>query len=216
MDVRVYKNVLRKKQRDSLTWKQSPLLQSVLCLQREAFFRQRRLSRLQGKRQQRRRLNNMALRYKPTSSTAADSQQQSRDYGLYGKNQFSIRYQKTGMDHTLTVSPAMIRGEPILSISALKVPLCRQRFLRVCPMYLSHTAQIKKKVEKETQVISIPGNKSFTALAVICCMTVGLMLGAMLSQRRNSIKFYEKKLERTVSAIEERNIQETGVTHETF
>lgn len=83
-------------------------------------------------------------------------------------------------------------------------------------MYLSHTAQIKKKVEKETQVISIPGNKSFTVLAVICCMTVGLMLGAMLSQRRNSIKFYEKKLERTVSAIEERNIQETGVTHETF
>lgn len=83
-------------------------------------------------------------------------------------------------------------------------------------MYLSHTAQIKKKVEKEMQVISIPGNKSFTALAVICCMTVGLMLGAMLSQRRNSIKFYEKKLERTVSAIEERNIQETGVTHETF
>lgn len=65
-------------------------------------------------------------------------------------------------------------------------------------------------------MISIPGNKSFMALAVICCMTVGLMLGAMLSQRRNSIKFYEKKLERTVSAIEERNIQETGVTHETF
>lgn len=216
MDVRVYKNVLQKKQRDLLTWRQSPLLQSVQCLQREAFFRQRKLSRLQGKRQQRRRLNSTALRYKPTSSTAEDSQQPNKDCGPYGKNQFSIRYQKAGMDHTLTVNPAMIRGEPILSISALKVPLCRQRFLRACPMYLSHTVQTRKKVEKEKQVISVPGNKSFAVVAVICCMAFGMVLSAMLSQRKNKIQFYEKKLERTVSAIEERNMKEAGAADEVF
>ena len=65
-------------------------------------------------------------------------------------------------------------------------------------------------------MISIPGNKSFTIVAVICCMTLGLMLGAMLSQRRSAIKFYERKLERTVSAIEERNMQEAGVMHEVY
>ena len=216
MDVRVYRNALQKKQRDLLTWRQSPLLQSVLCLQREAFFRQRKLSRLQGKRQQRRKSNNTALRYKPTSSTVEDSQQPNRACEPYGKSQFSIRYQKVGTDHTLTVNPAMIRGEPILSISALKVPLCRQRFLRACPMYLSHTVQTKKKVEKEMQVLSIRGNKNFTVLAVICCMSVGMMLCAMLSQRRSTIKLYEKKLERTVSSIEERNVEEAGATYEVY
>lgn len=83
-------------------------------------------------------------------------------------------------------------------------------------MYLSHTVQTKKKVEKEMQVISIPGNKNFTVLAVICCMSVGMMLCAMLSQRRSTIKLYEKKLERTVSSIEERNVEEAGATYEVY
>ena len=76
--------------------------------------------------------------------------------------------------------------------------------------------QTKRKVEKETQVISIPGNKNFTVLVVICCMSVGMMLCAMLAQRRSTIKLYEKKLERTISSIEERNVEEAGVTHEVY
>lgn len=83
-------------------------------------------------------------------------------------------------------------------------------------MYLSHTVQIRKKVEKEKQVISVPGNKSFAVVAVICCMAFGMVLSAMLSQRKNKIQFYEKKLERTVSAIEERNMKEAGAADEVF
>ena len=59
-------------------------------------------------------------------------------------------------------------------------------------------------------MISIPGNKTFTATAIICCMSVGLMLGAILSQRQSSIKLYEKKLEKTISSINERNMKETA------
>ena len=76
--------------------------------------------------------------------------------------------------------------------------------------------QTKRKVEKEMQVISIRGNKNFTVLVVICCMSVGMMLCAMLSQRRSTIKLYEKKLERTVSSIEERNVEEAGATYEVY
>ena len=70
--------------------------------------------------------------------------------------------------------------------------------------------QIKKKAEKEMPVISIPGNKSFSVAAIICCMTIGMMLGAMISQRQRTINLYEKKLEKTVSVINERNVHEAG------
>ena len=77
-------------------------------------------------------------------------------------------------------------------------------------MYLSHMEQIKKKAEKETQVTFIPGNKNFMLAAIICCMTIGMLLGAMLAQRRNTIKVYEKKLEKSISALAERNAKEIG------
>ena len=70
--------------------------------------------------------------------------------------------------------------------------------------------QTKQKVEKETQVTSIPGSKNFTVAAIICCMTAGMLVGAMLSQRRNTITLYERKLERSLSELAERNLQETG------
>ena len=54
-------------------------------------------------------------------------------------------------------------------------------------------------------VISIPGSKTFTAAVIVCCMAIGMMLGAMLSQRQRTVSLYEKKLEKTVSAINERN-----------
>lgn len=59
------------------------------------------------------------------------------------------------------------------------------------------------------QVISGPGNKNFIAAVIICCMTIGMILGAMLSQKRTEVRFYEKKLERTVSALGERNARES-------
>lgn len=36
-----------------------------------------------------------------------------------------------------------------------------------------------------------------------------MLLSAMLSKRRSTINYYEKKLERTVSVINEKNLQET-------
>ena len=75
-------------------------------------------------------------------------------------------------------------------------------------MYLSHTVRTKKKVEKEMPVISIPGSKTFTAAVIVCCMALGMMLGAMVSQRQRTVSLYEKKLEKTVSEINERNAVE--------
>ena len=66
----------------------------------------------------------------------------------------------------------------------------------------------KKKAEKEMHVISVPGSKTMTATAVVCCMAIGMVLGAMLSHRQGTVILYEKKLEKTVSAINERNENE--------
>ncbi len=76
-------------------------------------------------------------------------------------------------------------------------------------MYLSHTVQTKKKAEKETRVTSIPGSKNLAVALIICCMSISMLLSAMLSKRRSTINYYEKKLERTVSVINERNLLET-------
>ena len=199
---------LEKKQRALPMSKLWLLLQSERCLQREVSSQRRSLLHRREKRQQKIKLNSSAVPSRFTSLTADVSRQQSRDSQLYGKNQFSIRYQKTGTDHTLTVSPAMIRGEPILSISALKVPLCRQRYLRACPLYLSHTAQTEKKAEKETQVTSVHGNKIVPAV-VIACFTAGLMLsGGMLAQRRLKLQLEEKKLAVAVEELEVQNKKE--------
>ena len=198
-------NGVKRNRKVLLMLKRLPLLQFVQFLQQEAFFQPLKLLRQQGKLQQNRRLNNTARLCKSTSSIVGDSQQQNKDYALYGKNQFSIRYRQTGTDHTLSVSPALIRGEPILRISALKVPLCHQRFLRVCPMYLSHTVQTEKKVEKETQVTSVPGNKTAVAAAVACCASVAIALGAVTAEKRTRLKLCEKSYEIAVSELEENN-----------
>ena len=58
------------------------------------------------------------------------------------------------------------------------------------------------------QVISVPGNKTLIVTALVSCMAIALMLGAMLSQRQREVKLYEKKLEKRISAIDERNRRE--------
>ena len=115
-----------------------PSLQSEQYLRQEASSRRTRLFPPREKLQREVRFRNIAAHCKPTSLTAEDFQQVNKDLPLYGKNQFSIRYRKTGTDHTLKVNPVMIHGEPVLSISALKVPLCRQRFLRICQIGRAH------------------------------------------------------------------------------
>ena len=179
-------------------------LQSGPFLRREAYSRRQKLFPPREKLQQKHRLNNSAVHSKPTSLTAEDFQQRNRDLALYGKNQFYIRFQKTGTDHTLTVSPAMIRGEPIISISALKVPLCRQRFLRNCPLYLSHTVRMEKKVsaKKEVQMTSVHGNKVLVGAVCICLVSLMILSAKILSSRKTKLQLYEKKYSNAVYALE--------------
>ena len=184
------------------------LLQSERCLQREVSSQRRSLLHRREKRQQKIKLNSSAVPSRFTSLTADVSRQLSRDSQLYGKNQFSIRYQKTGTDHTLTVSPAMIRGEPILSISALKVPLCRQRYLRPCPLFLSHTVPTVKKAEKETRMISVHGSKTVLTGVVASCAALALVLGSICLERRMKLKLYEKEMSVVVAEMAEKNQKE--------
>ena len=192
-------------------------LQSGPFLRREAYSRRQKLFPPREKLQQKHRLSSSAARYKPTSLTAEGFQQRNRDLALYGKNQFCIRYQKTGMAHTLNVNHAMIRGEPIISISALKVPLCRQRFLRNCPLYLSHSDRMEKKipvpdkVQQEAQMISAHGSKSILLLCLMGLMTITFVICGMTAEKRAKIKFYEKKYSKTLSYIQEKNQKELSI-----
>ncbi len=188
--------------KQSLSSQSGPFLRPAVCSRRLG------LSLRQEELPQKRKSSNLHVPSRPTFLTAGASRRQSRGSQLYGKNQFSIRYRKTGTGHTLTVSPAMIRGEPILSISVLKVPLCRQRFLRACPLYLSPTGPTVKKVEKEARMTSAPGNKTFIAVVAFCFIFISLLLCSLVSLRHSKIKLYEKKYNAAVISLEERNIRE--------
>ena len=180
-------------------------LQSERCLQRGVYSRHQRLFPPRERLQQKHRLSSLAAPSRPISLIAEDFRQQSRGSQPYGKNQFCIRFRKTGTDHTLTVSPAMIRGEPILSISALKVPLCRQRFLRTCPLYLSPTGRMEKKEVKENQMISAHGIKILIGTLGICLIIVTYLFGQMMLERRAKIKLYEKNYSEALSSLETKN-----------
>ena len=186
-----------------------PSLQSARYLRQEASSRRTKLFPPREKLQREVRLRNTAAPCKPTSLTAEDFQQANRDLQPYGKNQFSIRYQKTGTDHTLKVNPVMIHGEPVLSISALKVPLCRQRFLRVCPLYLSHSDRTGKKIQtgekKEVQMISAHGNNSLVLKAGACVTTAALLLGGIAMEKKAKVRFYEKKYSQAFSSVQIKN-----------
>ena len=198
-----------KKQKALLTSKLWLSLQLEHCLRQEVYSQRQKLCPPREKLLQKRRLNNSVVRSRPTSLTAEDFQQRNRDSQLYGKNQFYIRFQKTGMDHTLTVSPAMIRGEPIISISALKVPLCRQRFLRNCPLSFSHAGRMEEKKipdgKKEVQMTSAHGNRIVIGTVCVCLITLVLMLGELLMERKLRMKLFEKKYSEAVSSLEMKN-----------
>ncbi len=194
-----------------------PSLQSARYLQQGAYSRHQRLFPSRKKLQREIKLNNSAAHFKPISLIAEDTRPQNRGSQPYGKNQFCIRYQKTGMAHTLNVNHAMIRGEPIISISALKVPLCRQRFLRNCPLYLSHSDRMEKKipvpdkVQQEAQMISAHGSKSILLLCLMGLMTITFVICGMTAEKRAKIKFYEKKYSKTLSYIQEKNQKELSI-----
>ena len=190
-----------------------PSLQSERYLQQAAYSRRQRLFPPREKLQQKLKLNNTAVRSRPISLTAEDFRQRNRDSQLYGKNQFCIRYRKTGTDHTLTVSPAMIRGEPIISISALKVPLCRQRFLRNCPMYFSRVDQTEKKTDlpvagkKEAQMTSARGNKFACGAIFICFLSLVLLFTHFMAERKSRMKLYEKEYSQALISLETHNLE---------
>ena len=56
----------------------------------------------------------------------------------------------------------------------------------------------------------IPGNKTIAMVSVLCCMTAGLLFGALLAKRRGTVTLYEKKLETTIAALAERNLRESS------
>ena len=51
---------------------------------------------------------------------------------------------------------------------------------------------------------SVHGSKGLVT-AVIFCMTIGMLFGALLSKKRNEILLYEKKLHAAEKSLEERN-----------
>ena len=196
---------LEKVTRPLLLWKPLRFWQSQQSLRQDAQYRLPGLLQVQKRHRQEIRLNNTRLHYRPISLTAADSQQQSKDLPPYEKNQFYIRYRKTGTDHTLSVDQPKILGEPILSISALKAPLCRQRFLRICPMYSFATAQIKKKEEAQMEEISSRGNKvpfSMTALLVLAILSAA---GSYRLKKTAQINRWEKELAAYSVVLEKEN-----------
>ncbi len=68
------------------------------------------------------------------------------------KNQFCIYYRKNGAEHKLFLRQAMIKGEPILSITGVKFSFCRQRFLRRCPLYFSNSVSNINRAKKEGKI----------------------------------------------------------------
>ena len=65
--------------------------------------------------------------------------------------------------------------------------------------------QTEKKAEKETQVISVPGNKTAVVAVVACCASVAMELGAVTAEKRARLKLYEKGYEFAASELEDNN-----------
>lgn len=185
--------------------KQSSSSQSGQFFLQDAYIQEKNSSQLREKRQQKARLGSSAQHCRRISSIVADSRQRNKDLKLCGKNRFSILYRKIGTDHTLTVNPVLIRGEPILSISALKVPLCRQRFLRICPLYLSHTERIKKKAVKEMTVTLFPGSKIAVVSIVLVFTAFTLVTNCVRAQKKLEIQNNRHQLEIVKKHLDEQN-----------
>ncbi len=180
-------------------------LPSGLFYRRGVSFRPRNSYRWRRKRQRGRKLTSSVQPYRPTSLTVEDSRLQSRGSLRSGKGQFSILFRKIGRDHTLTVNPVQILGEPILSISALKAPLCRQRYLRICPLYLCHMEQIKRRAVRGKPVILFPGNKKLWAFSSVFLIFIVSLFGSLLSAKSMHIKVKEKELQLVRQSLEENN-----------
>ena len=79
-------------------------------------------------------------------------------------------------------------------------------------MYSIHTAPTEKKVEKEekeARMTSVHGSKTFLATAGICLISISLLLGGVISEKKSKIKLYEKKYSSELSALETNNRQFT-------
>lgn len=92
-----------------------------------------------------------------------------------------------------------IRGVEITSISAVKAPLCRYRFLMESPLYFSRTEQTDKKEEKKIMKTSFRGSKilfasAFVGLLVSLCSVISTTCLKYSSQiNRWNVKYEVEK-----------------------
>ena len=92
-------------------------------------------------------------------------------------------------------------------------------------MYFSHTDRMEKKVEepvkapaqalpkKEVQMISVHGNKIFAGSICVCLVTLFILFGEILLERKSRLRLYEKQYTEALSSLEKSN-QELICKHE--
>lgn len=173
----------------------SSVLLQFLRLGRQ--FQQGNFLKKQGGFLLRRKSNSIQQDFKVTSLIAEDSQRRTRDFGPYGKNQISIRCQKTGTVHISKNNLPKIHGVQITGISPVEAELCPERFLKVCPMYFIPVAPTAKKVGMEKKMMFFRGNsiRSF-AVMVLLCTVFGECLNGLSKMLRSQTALIEKKYER--------------------
>ena len=180
-------------------------LPSGQCLQPEAWFRQQNLFRWEKEPRHVVKSTSLVRPCSATSLTADDSQLRNRDLEPYGKNQFCIRYRRTGRDHILTVSQALIPGEEILNISALKVRLFHHPCRKIYPLYSFPTGLTKKKVVKGRRAILFPGSKGALLGLVLINMVCLAFFNGFQKEATIDIKKYSKEMEKFSEESKEKN-----------
>ncbi len=180
-------------------------LQSGQSLRPEAWSRQQNSFRLEREPRPEVKSTSLVQPCNVTSLTAVDSQPRNRDLELYGKNQICIRYRKTGKGHTLTVGQAMIPGEEILNISALKVRLFHHPYRKTYPLYSFPTELIKKKVGKGRQAILFPGSKGALLGLTIISMVCLAYFNGVQKEFYGEIKKYSMEMDSFSEELKEKN-----------
>lgn len=141
--------------------------------------------------------------------TVEGSRQQNRELKPCGKSQFCIRSLKIGTDHILIKNRGKIHGEEISSIKAVKVPLCSERYLRICPLYFSPMGRTEKKEVKKKMKTSFHGNKiSLISFLVLIAVSLGTVVSSFRRKLIKELDFTQKKLEIVKAEIDKQNENE--------
>lgn len=163
-------------------------------------------SQLQKKPQQGIRLPNIRQLFKPIFWIVAVFRPRNRALWLYGKNRFSIRFQKTGKDLIWTVYQEKTPGEMILNTSVQRARLCRQRFLKICPISSDHLGRTKKKEAMVMAPISSPGSKvTFAGGSILLFVVMGLLLSSFCLKTKAELRLWSKNYEVILLDLDEKN-----------